>query len=123
MIERVPVADKAADGVIAASGYEPRECGVSRRVPVITIAGCYALGAFTIAVVSGLWVGREASEILSAALVSLSFCYVIGLLVGKAASVAVREHVERRVDANTAPESSEELASLNHAEPAPAVSG
>lgn len=84
-----------------------------RRVPVITIAGCYALGAFTIAIFSGLWAGRAASEILGVALVSLAGCYVVGLLVGKAAEFAVDDHVQRYVKDNVAPDSSEAEAALD----------
>jgi len=82
-------------------------------VPVITIAGCYALGAFTIAIISGLWAGRGAPDILATALTSLLVCYVVGLVVGKTAEVAVREHVERYVENNEAPDSSEAEAALH----------
>lgn len=84
-----------------------------RRVPVITIAGCYALGAFTIAILSGLWVGRAASEILTTALISMTGCYIVGLLVGKTAEIAVRDHVERFQSENVAPDSSEAEAALH----------
>lgn len=86
-----------------------------RRVPVITIAGCYALGAFTIAILSGLWAGRSASDILTTALIGLTCCYVIGLLVGKVAEIAVRDHVERYESENIAPDSSEAEAALQRA--------
>jgi ABC-type uncharacterized transport system permease subunit len=80
---------------------------------VITIAGCYALGAFTIAILSGLWVGRAASEILTTALISMTGCYIVGLLVGKTAEIAVRDHVERFQSENVAPDSSEAEAALH----------
>jgi hypothetical protein len=82
-------------------------------VPVITIAGCFALGAFTIAILSGLWAGRSASGILEAALVCMLLCYLVGLAVGKTAEVAVREHVERFVEENEAPDSREAEAALH----------
>jgi ABC-type uncharacterized transport system permease subunit len=85
---------------------------------VITIAGCYALGAFTIAILSGLWAGRAASEILTTALISLICCYMVGLLVGKTAEVAVHDHVERYESENVAPDSSKAEAALHHAAPA-----
>jgi hypothetical protein len=84
-------------------------------VPVITIAGCYALGAFTIAIISGLYAGRSASGILETAIVSMLVCYIVGLAVGKVAEVAVREHVERFVEENEAPDSREAEAALHRA--------
>jgi len=68
---------------------------VKRRIPVATIASCYALGAFAIATLSGLAAGRPASEILSDALMALLVCWLVGLIVGRASEVVAREHVER----------------------------
>ena len=81
---------------------------------MITIAGCYALGAFTIAIISGLWAGRSAPGILETALTSMLLCYIVGLIVAKTAEVAVREHVDRYVRENEAPDSSEAEAALQH---------
>lgn len=82
---------------------------------MITIAGCYALGAFTIAILSGLWAGRAASEILTIALISLTGCYIVGILVGKTAEIAVRDHVARFVNENVAPDSNEAEVALHRA--------
>lgn len=76
-----------------------------RHVPVLSIAGCFALGAFTIALLSGLSAGRATAEILEAGLVSMFVCWLVGFAVGKTAEVALCEHIERYESENVPPDS------------------
>ena len=46
------------------------------------VAGCFALAAFTVAVVAGLAGGNTAISILGRALVAMIVCYPLGLVVG-----------------------------------------
>ncbi|MEO1129808.1 MAG: hypothetical protein AAFX05_08905 [Planctomycetota bacterium] len=66
-----------------------------RRVPVTTIACCYALGAFAIAILSGLRGDRPADAVLESALLAMLVCYFVGLVVAQVAAVVVREHIDR----------------------------
>ncbi len=47
-----------------------------------TIAGCFALAAFSVALMAGLAVGNTATSILIRALFAMVACYPLGLLVG-----------------------------------------
>lgn len=58
-----------------------------------TIAGCFALAAFTVATLSGLAAGNPASSVLSRALIAMVVCYPIGIVVGLIAHRLVAEHV------------------------------
>ncbi|MBL0927102.1 MAG: hypothetical protein IBJ11_05545 [Phycisphaerales bacterium] len=87
---------------------------MNRPVPTKAIAAILGLSAFAVAIVSGLGSDAEASVILLRALVSLGGCYLLGLFVGEAAAVAVREHLSQLggsaadVAASAAPETKTE---------------
>lgn len=61
-------------------------------------AGGAALGllAFSTAIIAGLWVRNPVSLILSRAIWAMFVFFVIGLLLGWAAQVVVREHIKDR---------------------------
>lgn len=64
-----------------------------RRFPIASMAGCFALSGFAIAIVSGLLTSNAASSILSNALFALVSCYIIGLIVGLGAKAILGEHL------------------------------
>jgi hypothetical protein len=61
--------------------------------PPIVIAGALSSTGFAIALISGLFAGQAAAEILGGALVALVVCHVIGYAAGRAALVAIDERV------------------------------
>lgn len=70
------------------------------------VGAALGLLAFCTAIIAGLWVGNSAAVTLSRALwAMLAFC-LIGLGLGWAARVVVREHVRRRERLLFSPEQS-----------------
>lgn len=67
---------------------------MDQRLPVRVIAGCLALAAFAVAIVSGLSSGASATDILTRAIISLVVCYILGSFVAVAMNVAIRENIE-----------------------------
>lgn len=66
--------------------------GVASRA----IAGCFALAAFSVAVMAGLAGGNTATSILMRALFAMAVCYPLGLLVGFACRHAIEQHLGER---------------------------
>lgn len=66
---------------------------MDRPFPVATIASCFALAGFAVAIFGGLAAERDASGILTAALMAMTACYALGFGAARVAQVAVREHV------------------------------
>ena len=64
-----------------------------RNRAVTSIAGCFALSAFTVAIIAGMAAGNTAASILRRALLALVICYPVGLLVGGVARRVVEEHL------------------------------
>ncbi|HVZ94279.1 MAG TPA: hypothetical protein VG797_07195 [Phycisphaerales bacterium] len=69
------------------------------RLPIRAVAGCFALSAFAIAIVSGLAAERSADEIILSAIIGMFICQFIGVAAGKVACVALSERLsEHRAD-------------------------
>ncbi len=68
------------------------------------VAGCFALAAFSVAVVAGLAGGNAPSSILVRALIAMIVCYPVGLVIGLVCQHVVEEHVKARSDASVVPE-------------------
>lgn len=66
---------------------------MDRPFPVATVASCFALAGFAVAIFAGLGAERSAADVLSAALIALTICYAVGIGAARVAAVAVREHV------------------------------
>lgn len=66
---------------------------MDRPFPVATIASCFALAGFAVAIFGGLAAERDASGILTAALMAMTACYALGFGAARVAQVAVREHI------------------------------
>ncbi|MEZ6318022.1 MAG: hypothetical protein R3B49_04595 [Phycisphaerales bacterium] len=62
-----------------------------------------ALAGFGVACVGGIASGHDAVWTLWRALAAMLFCYLVGLAIGRVASVAVLEHVEAHRAANPMP--------------------
>ena len=60
------------------------------------IAGCFALAAFSIALMAGLAVGNTATSILTRALFAMVACYPLGLLVGFVCGHVINQHVANK---------------------------
>ena len=57
------------------------------------IAGCFALAAFSVAVVAGLAGGNTATAILVRALIAMIVCYPLGMLVGVLCRRVIDQHL------------------------------
>lgn len=57
------------------------------------IAGCFALAAFSVAVMAGLAGGNPATLILTRALLAMAICYPLGLVVGFACRHVIELHL------------------------------
>ena len=66
------------------------------------IAGCFALAAFTVAVLAGLAGGNAAMSILGRALIAMIACYPVGLLIGVVCQHVVEQHVREQTDGDLA---------------------
>ncbi len=62
------------------------------------VAGCFALAAFTVAVVAGLAGGNTAISILGRALVAMIVCYPLGLMVGMVCRQVIQQHLRKPPD-------------------------
>ncbi len=62
--------------------------------PPHVIAGCFALAAFAVAVVAGVAGGNPASVVLGRALLAMTLCYPMGLMIGALCHRVVQEHLE-----------------------------
>lgn len=65
---------------------------MSNTTQSTTIAGCYALAAFAIAIISGLASASPTSEILTNAIIALLLCYFVGYIAGKVFQVITAEY-------------------------------
>jgi hypothetical protein len=68
------------------------------------IAAVFALTAFAVALLAGLAAGNGATRVLTAAVVSLFICHLVGLALGAIAERVVKEHVESYRAARPVPE-------------------
>ena len=84
--------------------------------PPHVIAGCFSLAAFAVAVVAGAAGGNPAPVVLLRALLAMTLCYPVGLVIGALCHRVVQEHLEAiEREANAVPASA--------GEPGDAVSG
>jgi hypothetical protein len=78
-----------------------------KGLPARLVACCTASSAFTIAILTGLFVGNDVESTVSRALAAMVVCYVAGRLIGLAFESVLRERIES------------ELRGTRGAEPAP----
>lgn len=64
---------------------------MNQQFPVRAIAGCFALAAFSVAIISGLGAGRSTNAIIQSALIVLLLGQMVGYLFGHLIRAAVRE--------------------------------
>ena len=57
------------------------------------MAGCFALAAFSVAIISGLGVGRDTTEIIEVALIALVLGQLAGIGFGHLIRAALREQL------------------------------
>ena len=75
-----------------------------KGIAATTIAACFALAAFAVAVVAGLASGNAAASVLGRAIAAMVVCYPVGLAVGYIAQRIVGEHIEAHKEAHPAPD-------------------
>lgn len=73
---------------------------MTQHFPATTIAGCYALAAFAVAIISGLAADAPASEILANAILALMLCYFLGIIAAKVFRVILDEY-QRSLEKHT----------------------
>lgn len=73
--------------------------------PARVIAACFAMCAFSVAVVTGIFTGNPATTVLSRALVALFGAYFLGLLGGEILAFAIRDHLREYFAENPIPNS------------------
>jgi hypothetical protein len=66
---------------------------VHSGLPIRAVAGCFALAAFAIALISGLAADRPTDDILIGALGAMFACHLLGLMAAHAAGIALREQL------------------------------
>lgn len=66
---------------------------MNQSFPVRAIAGCLALAAFAIAIISGLAAGRSTDSIISSALVALIVGQVVGYIAGLVIARTLLENI------------------------------
>ncbi len=71
---------------------------MNQPFPVRAVAGCLALAAFAIAIISGLAAGRSTDSILVSALVAMLVGQVVGYASGLAISRALLENLGRHTN-------------------------
>lgn len=78
-----------------------------KGLPARLVACCTASSAFTIAILTGLFVGNDVESTVSRALAAMVVCYVAGRLVGLAFEAVLHERIESELrgarSANPAP--------------------
>jgi tetrahydromethanopterin S-methyltransferase subunit C len=62
--------------------------------PAKVVAGALGLTGFTVAIISGMAAGNDSSTVITAAIISMLACHVLGLCIGLAADRVLRTHVE-----------------------------
>jgi tetrahydromethanopterin S-methyltransferase subunit C len=75
-----------------------------RGVAAPTIAGCFGLAAFAVAIVAGMLSGNHTGVVMVRAIIALLVCYPIGFGVGLIAQRIIDEQVESHKQANPAPD-------------------
>lgn len=66
-----------------------------------TIATCFALAAFAVAIFAGVSAGVDAAQILLRAVLSMVVCYPVGMLAGMACEGVIRAHASANSIATT----------------------
>jgi len=74
------------------------------------IAGCFALSAFSVAILAGLAGENTTAQILQRAVISMIVCYPVGLIVGIICERVIVSHIKAHERANPTPDQSAESA-------------
>lgn len=80
--------------------------------PARVIAGCFAMCAFAVAVICGVFADNAVSVILSRAIVSLFGGFVLGLIAGELLAFTIRDHLRHYVLEHPIPDSDVSLDDL-----------
>lgn len=85
--------------------------GVMRAMSAGAIGALFALAAFVVAIIAGLYSWNSAGTILLRGVGAMIVCYPIGLLVGVISQWVIAGHVQEYVESNPVPEFDESVAS------------
>lgn len=69
-----------------------------KGVPSTAVGACFALTAFAVAILAGLFANNQADLILQRAIIAMILCYPIGLLFGAMCRRVVAEHAQAVTD-------------------------
>ena len=70
---------------------------MTQHFPVRAVAGCFALTAFSVAIISALYAGRGTASVLELGLVSLLGGQILGFLFALILRAGVREYLDQYV--------------------------
>lgn len=73
--------------------------------PARVIAACFAMCAFSVAIVTGIFSGNPATTVLTRAVIALFGAYPLGLIGGEILAFAIRDHLRRYFRENPIPNS------------------
>lgn len=75
-----------------------------REIPISSIAACFGMAAFAIAIISGLGAGQPADAILWRAILCAAICYPVGIIVALVGSAAVNEEFRAHQERHPVPD-------------------
>ncbi len=83
---------------------------VRRAMSASAIGALFALAAFVVAIIAGLYSHNSASTILVRGLLVMAGCYPVGLVIGVISQWVIDAHVKEFVESNPVPELDETAA-------------
>ncbi|MCA9279203.1 MAG: hypothetical protein H6815_14595 [Phycisphaeraceae bacterium] len=87
-----------------------------RGVPTRVVAAAFALSAFSVAVLSGIWASNPTGYVLKVALASSFLCYFAGLIIGSIGERAALGHIRDFEKNNPVPDVEAEIAAALQSE-------
>lgn len=82
-----------------------------RGIPTRMIAAAFALAAFSVAVLSGMWVSNPTVYVLKLALTSSFVCYIMGYVIGSVGERLMYAQIQEYEAKNPVPDVDAEIAS------------
>jgi len=89
---------------------------VKRAMSAGAIGALFALAAFVVAIVAGLYSHNSASTILVRSLLVMVGCYPVGLVIGLVSQWVIDAHVKQFVESNPVPDIDDAVAAVDGAD-------
>ena len=77
---------------------------ITRAMSAGAIGALFALAAFVVSIIAGLYSYNDAATILLRGLMAMIVCYPIGLLIGVISQWVITTHVKKYIEENPVPE-------------------